>query len=53
MAPVQAPSEHKDFGLKRKDKRDLATDQPLFSKVFNYVTQVLNVPQPEVYLRPE
>jgi tetratricopeptide (TPR) repeat protein len=45
--------EHKQFGLKRKDKRDLATDQALFSKVFNYVSQVLNVNQPEVYFRPE
>jgi len=31
--------EHKDWGLKRKDKRDLSTDQAVFSKVFNYVTQ--------------
>ncbi len=45
--------EHKQFGLKRKEKRDLATDQALFSKVFNYVTQVLNIMQPEVYFRPE
>jgi len=45
--------EHKDWGLKRKDKRDIATDQLLFSKVFNYVNQVLGVPQPELYLRPE
>jgi len=44
---------HKNFGLKRKDKRDLQTDQLLFSKVFNYVNQVLNVLQPELYLRPE
>ena len=45
--------EHKDWGLKRKDKRDVANDQLLFSKVFNYVSQVLGVPQPELYLRPE
>ena len=45
--------EHKDWGLKRKDKRDIANDQLLFSKVFNYVSQVLDVPQPELYLRPE
>jgi hypothetical protein len=45
--------DHKDWGLKRKDKRDVATDQLLFSKVFNYVNQVLGVPQPELYLRPE
>jgi hypothetical protein len=45
--------DHKQFGLKRKERRDLGTDQALFSKVFNYVTQVLNVPPPEVYFRPE
>jgi len=45
--------EHKQFGLKRKEKRDLSTDQTQFSKVFNYVTQVLNIPPPEVYFRPE
>jgi tetratricopeptide (TPR) repeat protein len=44
---------HKQFGLKRKERRDLATDQLLFSKVFNYVTSVLNVPQTELYLRPD
>ncbi|HSZ84002.1 MAG TPA: hypothetical protein VLA14_17080, partial [Polyangia bacterium] len=52
VAAVRA-KEHKDWGLKRKDKRDVATDQLLFSKVFNYVNQVLGVPQPELYLRPE
>ncbi len=45
--------EHKEWGLKRKDKRDVANDQLLFSKVFNYVVQVFGVPQPELYLRPE
>ncbi len=45
--------EHKDWGLKRKDKRDVANDQVLFSRVFNYVNQVLGVPTPELYLRPE
>ena len=43
---------HKSFGLKRKERRDLATDQLLFSKVFNYATSVLNVVQAELYLRP-
>jgi golgin subfamily B member 1 len=52
---VAAPyaKEHKDWGLKRKDKRDVASDQLLFSKVFNYLVQVMGVPQPELYLRPE
>ena len=45
--------EHKDWGLKRKDGATSPTDQLLFSKVFNYVNQVLGVPQPELYLRPE
>ena len=40
MAAIRA-REHKDWGLKRKDRRDPATDQLLFSKVFNYVAQVL------------
>ena len=45
--------EHKDWGLKRKDRRDVQNDQLLFSKVFNYLVQVMGVPQPELYLRPE
>jgi golgin subfamily B member 1 len=52
VAAVRA-KEHKDWGLKRKDRRDPTNDQLLFSKVFNYVSQVLNIPQPELYLRPE
>jgi tetratricopeptide (TPR) repeat protein len=52
VAAIRA-REHKDWGLKRKDRRDPSTDQLLFSKVFNYVTQVLAVPAPELYLRPE
>ena len=41
---------HKDFGIKRKDKRQLQGDPLMFSKLFYYVAQVLNVPLPEVYL---
>jgi hypothetical protein len=52
VAAVRA-REHKDWGLKRKDRRDPTNDQLLFSKVFNYVSQVLNIAQPELYLRPE
>jgi tetratricopeptide (TPR) repeat protein len=52
VASIRA-QEHKELGLKRKDRRDPTTDQLLFSKVFNYVSQVLGVPQPELYLRPE
>ncbi len=43
---------HKDYGLRRKDKLDVAAHQSLFAKIFNYVNQVLNVPQPELYLDP-
>ena len=46
--------EHKQFGLKRKEKRDLASDQALFSKVFTYAMQVLNVPPTlEIFFRPD
>jgi len=45
---------YKDWKIKRKEKRDVATDQLLFSKVFNYVSQVLNLPElPELFLRQE
>ncbi len=45
--------EHKDWGVKRKDRRDVQNDQLLFSKMFSYLVQVMGVPQPELYLRPE
>jgi tetratricopeptide (TPR) repeat protein len=41
---------HKDFGVKRKDRRQLPGDPLMFSKLFYYVGQVLNVPMPEVFL---
>jgi hypothetical protein len=41
---------HKEFGIKRKDKRVLPGDPLMFSKLFYYVAQVLNVPLPEVFL---
>jgi tetratricopeptide (TPR) repeat protein len=44
---------HKDFKLKRKDRRPIETDQLLFSKVFYYTAQVLNVVMPEVYLQQD
>jgi hypothetical protein len=44
---------HKSFGLRRKDKRPIETDQLLFSKIFYYTAQVLNVPPPEVYLQDD
>jgi tetratricopeptide (TPR) repeat protein len=44
---------HKDFGLRRKDRRDVETDQLPFSKILHYVSQVMNVRLPDVYLQPE
>jgi golgin subfamily B member 1 len=44
---------HKEFGLKRKDRRPIETDQLQFSKIFYYVAQVVNAPLPEVYLQPD
>ena len=41
---------HKDFGIKRKDRRQLPGDSLMFSKLFYYVAQVLNVPLPEVFI---
>jgi tetratricopeptide (TPR) repeat protein len=41
---------HKEFGVKRKDRRQLHGDPLMFSKLFLYVAQVLNVQLPEVYL---
>ncbi|HTM19059.1 MAG TPA: tetratricopeptide repeat protein [Kofleriaceae bacterium] len=44
---------HKNYGLKAKDKRAVETDQLLFSRIFFYTAQVLNVPLPEVYLQED
>ncbi|MCB9555099.1 MAG: tetratricopeptide repeat protein [Deltaproteobacteria bacterium] len=52
VGPMWAHS-HRHFGLKRKERRDLSSDPALFSNVFNYVTQVLNVIQPELYLKQD
>ncbi|HEX4416333.1 MAG TPA: tetratricopeptide repeat protein [Kofleriaceae bacterium] len=41
---------HKEFGIKRKERRQLQGDPLMFSKLFYYVTQILNVPPPEVFL---
>jgi tetratricopeptide (TPR) repeat protein len=45
--------EHKDYGIRRKDRRDLATDQLMFSRVFVYASQILGVSSPELYLRQD
>ena len=44
---------HKKFGLRRKDRRKIETDQLLFSKIFYYVAQVMDVPLPEIYLQED
>ncbi|MFH1130880.1 MAG: hypothetical protein V1754_06060, partial [Pseudomonadota bacterium] len=44
---------HKHFKLKRKDRRDFNKDQLLFSKVFSYVTSVVNVGQADLFLKPD
>ena len=51
IAPRQAKP-HKKYGLKKKERRDLANDKLLFSQVFNYVTSVLNVRQADLFLQP-
>ncbi|MFH2005512.1 MAG: hypothetical protein ABI333_02885 [bacterium] len=57
LAPVVARTRarpYKDWRIRRKDRRDIATDQLLFSKVFNYCVQVLNLQEvPELFLRQE
>jgi len=45
--------EHREYGIKRKDRRDLATDQLMLSRVFVYASQVLGVSMPELYLRQD
>lgn len=42
---------NKAFGLRRKERRDVANDPLVFSRIFYYVAQVLGVmPPPDVYL---
>ena len=45
--------DHKTFGVKRKDKRDLVNDQLMFTKVFVSVSQILGVMPPELFLRQD
>ena len=44
---------HRVFGLRHDDRRDLATDQLLFSRLFRYVAEMLGVVQPDLYLKPD
>jgi len=43
----------KQLGIRRKDRRQVESDQLQFSKIFHYCSQVLGVQMPEVYLQPE
>ncbi len=44
----------KQYGLKRKDARPLATDKLMFTRLFNYVLQVLNIQaMPDLYIRDQ
>jgi tetratricopeptide (TPR) repeat protein len=45
--------EHKEVGIKRKDRRDPVNDKLMFSGVFVYVSQALGVTAPELYLRQD
>jgi tetratricopeptide (TPR) repeat protein len=38
--------EHKDYGVKRKDRRDLGSDQLMLSRVFVYASQILGGQHP-------
>ena len=50
MARAKLP---KDIGLKRKNQRNVLTDQTVVCKAFAYGSQVLGVQPPDVYLVPE
>jgi len=50
MARAKPP---KDIGLKRKNQRNVLTDQTVVCKAFAYGSQVLGVQPPDVYLVPE
>ena len=52
-SPRRAPRSTRTGASSARTSATSPTDQLLFSKVFNYVNQVLGVPQPELYLRPE
>jgi tetratricopeptide (TPR) repeat protein len=44
---------HKEWGLKRKHRRDVATDPAMFCRALAYASGVLSVAPPEVYLFPD
>jgi golgin subfamily B member 1 len=43
----------KQFGLKKKDERNIETDQLVFSRRCFHAAQVLNVPPPRVYIQQD
>jgi len=44
---------HKEWALKRKHRRDVASDPAMFCRALAYAAGILGVPLPEVYLFPE
>ena len=44
-------AEHKQYNLKRKEKRDLSSDQTMFGRVFTYVMQAVSYTHLDVYKR--
>jgi len=45
--------EHKEVGIRRRDRRDPTNDKLMFSGVFVYASQALGVTAPELYLRQD
>jgi hypothetical protein len=45
--------DHKEVGIRRRDRRDPINDKLMFSGVFVYVSQALGVTAPELYLRQD
>jgi tetratricopeptide (TPR) repeat protein len=53
IAPVvgaMTAQAHKKFGLKKKERRDLANDKLLFAKVFHYASSLLRVQEADLFL---
>jgi tetratricopeptide (TPR) repeat protein len=44
---------HKAFGLRKKDRHDPLKSKRTVAKAFGYVAQVLGLPLPELYVRPD
>ena len=55
VAPAIAAWQARDLPptIKKKERIDITTDPSLFSRYAKYVKDVLNLPQPDVYMRPK